>query len=210
MSSASGSVSSSSMGSGSEHTREGMSSRPGSGVSRQLAGEGRIPMEVTTKTREDSPEEIAESSLPTRSGYGWVAEDVRTQHSLFRWSRLLKSWLNCIPVFERGVWRDIVALKRLHPNSWAYFQAFRVLCRSLYLQLSPQSFLYFYDTLPKIPTTWLSLISRSEISRLEAFTQSFKHFKDGFFKVVVKEPGCSYFYNDDGSTKFQFSWTDNP
>jgi len=28
--------------------------------------------------------------------------------------------------------------------------------------------------------------------------------------VVVKEPGRSYFYNDDGSTKFPFSWTDNP
>ena len=42
------------------------------------------------------------------------------------------------------------------------------------------------------------------------FTQSFKHFKDGFFKVVVKELGQSYFYNDDGNTKFPFSWTDNP
>jgi len=28
--------------------------------------------------------------------------------------------------------------------------------------------------------------------------------------VVVKEPRRSYFYNDDGSTKFPFSWTDNP
>jgi len=28
--------------------------------------------------------------------------------------------------------------------------------------------------------------------------------------VVVKKPGRSYFYNDDGSTKFPFSWTDNP
>jgi len=42
-----------------------------------------------------------------------VAEDVRTQHSLFIWSQLLKSWLNCIPIFERGVWRDIVALERV-------------------------------------------------------------------------------------------------
>ena len=83
-------------------------------------------------------------------------------------------------------------------------------CHSLYLQPSPQSFLYFYDTQPKYPTTWLSLISRLGISRLEAFTQSFKHFKDGFFKVVVKELGCSYFYNDDRSTKFPFNWTDNP
>jgi len=45
---------------------------------------------------------------------------------------------------------------------------------------------------------------------LEAFTQSFKHFKDEFFKVVVKEPRRSYFYNTDGSTKFPFNWTDNP
>ncbi|QCD79167.1 hypothetical protein DEO72_LG1g2806 [Vigna unguiculata] len=146
-------------------------------------GEGRIPMKVTIETREDPPEQITKSSLPTRAGYKWVAEDVRMQHSLFRWSWLLKSWLNCIHVFERGVWRDIVALERvsaigcvchgqegasekffymymchflqlyvklpfddftmgvlgllnvaptqLHPNSWAYLQAFRVLCRAL-------------------------------------------------------------------------------
>jgi len=45
---------------------------------------------------------------------------------------------------------------------------------------------------------------------LDAFSQSFKHFKDGFFKVVVKYMGRSHFYNEEGSTKFPFSWTDNP
>jgi len=45
-------------------------------------------------------------------------------------------------------------------------------------------------------------VRRPSISRLDAFTQSFKHFKDGFFKVVVKEGGRSYFFNADGSTKF--------
>ncbi|QCD95932.1 hypothetical protein DEO72_LG6g630 [Vigna unguiculata] len=48
------------------------------------------------------------------------------------------------------------------------------------------------------------------ISRLDAFTQSLNHFKDGFFKAVVKEGGRSYFFNADGSTKFPFSWTGNP
>ncbi|QCD86992.1 hypothetical protein DEO72_LG3g1523 [Vigna unguiculata] len=48
------------------------------------------------------------------------------------------------------------------------------------------------------------------ISMLDTFSQSFKHFKDNFFKVVVKEPGRSYFYNEDGSTKFPFWLTDNP
>ena len=50
-------------------------------------------------------------------------------------------------------------------------------------------------------------MSRPSISRLNAFSQSFKHFKDGYFKVVVKEEGRSYFLNADGSTKFLFSWT---
>jgi len=45
---------------------------------------------------------------------------------------------------------------------------------------------------------------------LDAFSQSFKHFNDDFLKVVVKWSGHSLFYNDDGSPKFSFSWTDNP
>jgi len=89
-------------------------------------------------------------------------------------------------------------------------QAFCVLCQSLYLQPSPHAFLYFYDTKPHQPTTWLSLVSRPSISRLDVFSPSFKHFKDEYFKVVVKEEGRSHFFNVDGSTKFPFSWTGSP
>ncbi|QCE14641.1 hypothetical protein DEO72_LG11g1644 [Vigna unguiculata] len=190
------------------------------------------------------------------------AVDVRNQSSLFWWSRLLNSWLNCTFVIAKGVSGSIVSLERvsaidrvchgqegatnkffymymchfsqlhvrlllddftmgvlraldvapaqLHPNSWAYMQAFRILCQSLYLEPSPYAFLYFYDTRPRQPITWLSLISRPNISRLDAFSQSFKHFKDGYFKVVVKEEGKPYFLNTDGSTKFPFSWTGTP
>jgi len=113
--------------------------------------------------------------------------------------------------FTMGVLRSLnVAPTQLHPNSWAYMQAFRVLCQSLYLQPSPYAFIYFYDTRPRQSTTWLSLISRPNISRLVAFSQSFKHFKDGYFKVVVKEEGKSHFLNVDESTKFPFSWTRTP
>jgi len=48
----------------------------------------------------------------------------------------------------------------------------------------------------------MPLISRAGINNLDSFTQSFMHFKYDFFKVVVKEPGQLYFYNDDGNTKF--------
>jgi len=108
--------------------------------------------------------------------------------------------------FTMGVLRSLnVTPTQLHPNSWAYMQAFRILCQSLYLQPSPYAFIYFYDTRPRQPTTWLSLISCPSISRLVAFSQSFKHFKDGYFKVVVKKEGKSHFLNADGSTKFPFS-----
>ena len=223
---------------------------------------GGIPMETVREVREDPPEELAESNWPAKGGYGWAVVDVRNQSSLFRWFRLLNSWLNCTPVISKGVSGDIISLERvsaidrvchgqegdtekffymymchfsklhvrlplddftmgvlcalnvahaqLHPNSWAYLQAFCILCQSLYLEPSPYAFLYFYDTRPRQPTTWLSLISRPSISRLDAFSQSFKYFKDGYFKVVVKEKGKAHFLNADGSTKFPFSWTGSP
>jgi len=223
---------------------------------------GGIPMETVREVREDPLEELVESNWPAKGGYGWVAADIHNQSSLFRWSRLLNSWLNCTPIIAKGVSGGIVSLERvsaidrvcheqeraaekffymymchfsqlhvrsplddftmgvlralnvaptqLHPNSWAYMQAFRVLCQSVYLQPSPYAFLYFYYTRPRQPTTWLSLISCPSISRLVAFSQSFKHFKDGYFKVVVKEEGKSHFLNADGNKKFPFSWTGTP
>jgi len=35
-------------------------------------------MERVVEVREDPPEELAESSWPTKTGYEWVAVDVRT------------------------------------------------------------------------------------------------------------------------------------
>ena len=113
--------------------------------------------------------------------------------------------------FTMGVLRLLnVAPTQLHPNNWAYLQAFRLLCMALYLEPSPRAFLYFFVTRPKSPITWLSLISRPGLNRLDAFTQSFKHFKDGLFKVVVKPAGQPHFYTADGNNKFLFFWTDNP
>ncbi|QCD86784.1 hypothetical protein DEO72_LG3g1310 [Vigna unguiculata] len=236
--SSSSSVSTSSSSESTESDRSKDGRLGGEGTSSGVVTSG-MPMEVVREVREDPPEELEESTWPAKGGYGWVAADVRDQSSLFRWSRLLNSWLNCTPVMSRGVSGDIVSLERvsavdrvchrqegaiekffymymchfsqlhvrlpfddftmgvlralnvaptqLHPNSWAYLQAFRILCESLYLEPTPYAFLYFYDTRPRRPATWLSLISRPSISRLDAFSQSFKHFKDGYFKVVVKE-----------------------
>jgi len=39
---------------------------------------------------------------------------VRTQYSLFKWSRLLNSWLKCISVFEKGTSPDITSLEPMN------------------------------------------------------------------------------------------------
>ena len=113
MSGTSDSVSFSLSSSGSIRSIENGGRRLEVGSVSQMAVVGRIPMETIIEVREDPPEEIAESRWPARAGYDWVVIDVRNQSSLFRWSRLLKSWLNCTPVIARGVDRDIVSLERV-------------------------------------------------------------------------------------------------
>jgi len=113
MPSTSDSVSLSSSSNGSMRSRENVSRCLEEGSVSPVAVVGRIPMEKITEVREDPLEEIAESSWPMKAGYDWVAADVRNQSSLFRWSRLLNSWLNCTSVIARDVDRDIVLLERV-------------------------------------------------------------------------------------------------
>jgi len=75
--------SSSTSGSGS---RSGESRNEGSGY---LFGERGVQIEVIHETRENPPKEVAVNNMPAKAGYEWVATDVRTQYSLFGWSRLL-------------------------------------------------------------------------------------------------------------------------
>jgi len=70
-------------------------------------------METVTEVKEDPPEEIVESNWPAKVGYEWVMVDVRNQSSLFQWSRLLNSWLNCTPFITKGVDHGIVSLERV-------------------------------------------------------------------------------------------------
>ena len=221
-----------------------------------------LHIEVEREVREDPASEHAESLWPRREGYDWVAEGVRECCSKYRWSRLLRSWLNSVYLFERGVDTNAVSIERvsgvdavchgregfeddffymyscmfmklhvrlpfdeftmgvlrklnvaptqLHPNSWGSLQAFRLICKALYLMPTPDSFLYFYVTRPRDPISWLSLISRPKIGLLDGFTQSFKKFKDGFFRVRILSAGRLLYCDEDGFPKFPFYWTGAP
>jgi len=107
--------------------------------------------------------------------------------------------------FIMGVLRKLnVAPTQLHPNSWGSLQAFRLICKALYLSPTLESFLYFYTTRPRDPISWLSLISRPKVGLLNGFTPSFKKFKDGFFHVRLLVGGQSLYYDDGGLPKFLF------
>ncbi|QCD99468.1 hypothetical protein DEO72_LG7g750 [Vigna unguiculata] len=215
--SSSGSVSLSSSSESTESDRSKDMRLSGEGTSSGVVTSG-MPMEVVREVREDPPEELWSRllnswlnctpviskgvngdivSLERVSAVDRVChgKEGSTEKFFYMYMCHFSQLHVRLPLddFTMGVLRVLnVAPTQLHPNSWAYLQAFRILCK------------------PRRPATWLSLISRPSISRLDAFSQSFKHFKDGYFKVIVKEGGKSHFMNADGSTKFPFSWTNNP
>ncbi|QCD89940.1 hypothetical protein DEO72_LG4g892 [Vigna unguiculata] len=192
--------------SGSERSRNSGSSRDDSSDREEVGSVGRIPVERVVEIREDPSEELAESNWPTKTRYEWGARrdiiapervtavecachgrEGAAEEFFYMYMCHFSQLHIRLPFdeFTMGVLRLLnVAPTQLHPNSWAY--------------------------LPKSPITWLLLISQPGLNKLEAFTQSFKHFKDGFFKVVVKPVGRSHFYTTDGNTKFSFFWTGNP
>jgi len=112
--------------------------------------------------------------------------------------------------FTMGVLRILkVASTQLYPNSWVALQAFRVLCDLFKLIPTPQAFLYYYNTRPSTPVSWLSLSSRPGNVWFAPYTTSYKKFKEKYFKIFVEPNGSDFFYDAEGRTKFPFHWTEN-
>ena len=103
-----------------------------------------------------------------------------------------------------------LAPTQLHPNSWACLQAYRMVCQLFDLTPRAEVFLFYYNTYPANPVSWVSLVSRPGCVRFAAFTTSYKNFKERYFKVFVEPDGREHFYLAEGGTKFPFHWTQNP
>ncbi|KOM56871.1 hypothetical protein LR48_Vigan10g276300 [Vigna angularis] len=80
-----------------------------------------------------------------------------------------------------------VSPTQLHPNSWGYIQAFAAMCQALAIKLTPSLFLYFFRARPVAKRGWVSLISEPGNAILELYSQSFRGFKDKFFRVTIAE-----------------------
>ncbi|KOM52544.1 hypothetical protein LR48_Vigan09g120300 [Vigna angularis] len=103
-----------------------------------------------------------------------------------------------------------VAPSQLHPNVWGYMQAFVVLCRALAIRPIVALFLYFLRCRPVAKKGWVSLISEPGNALLELYMQSYRGFKDKFFKVSILDSGRRHYFDGEGRPKFPLYWTQEP
>ncbi|RDY11334.1 hypothetical protein CR513_04028, partial [Mucuna pruriens] len=103
--------------------------------------------------------------------------------------------------FERGVLQALnVAPTQLHPNSWAFVRAFELLC----------------EDLGKAPSLaidrvgWTSLSNRAKRKLLRLFLESYKTFKNRFFRVVPSDPNSKLLNDRAGWPFFPLQWTRQP
>ncbi|KAL2334346.1 hypothetical protein Fmac_015559 [Flemingia macrophylla] len=95
-----------------------------------------------------------------------------------------------------------VAPNQLHPNSWAAMQVFKILCLGFGVTPTTPLFLFFYNCKPgwdaeegynvregenESKARWISLSRIPRRDLLESFTSSYKHFKNGFFWIGIRE-----------------------
>lgn len=91
-----------------------------------------------------------------------------------------------------------IAPSQLHPNSWAYIQAFAMICQVLDLTPTLATFLHYFHTRFIAKHSWVSLIFEQGKALFKLFSLSFKGFKDKIFKVEITEFVRSRFSNEDG------------
>ena len=112
--------------------------------------------------------------------------------------------------WQCGVLREInCAPTQIHPNGWAAMQAFHLICSAAGLTPTAHVFMHFYKLRPTKSKGWISFVT-SDRKYLKLYSDSFKNFKNGFFKVVIGENGRSLFFDGAGRPKFSFYWTSYP
>ncbi|KOM30005.1 hypothetical protein LR48_Vigan845s003300 [Vigna angularis] len=113
--------------------------------------------------------------------------------------------------FQMSVLRTLnLAPTQLHPNDWAFMQAFSAICSGLALKPTPAAFLYFFHVQPHPSKPWVSFWTVGNKHLLTLYNSSYKDFKNHFFKVVPTETGYQSFCSPTGEAKFPFYWTRDP
>ncbi|RDX79752.1 hypothetical protein CR513_39794, partial [Mucuna pruriens] len=88
--------------------------------------------------------------------------------------------------FERSILRALnVAPTQLHLNSWTFVRVFELLCEDMGRAPSLSIFFWFFSLRKTTKVGWTSLSNRPKRKLLKPFLESFKVFKNCYFKSVV-------------------------
>ncbi|RDX57984.1 hypothetical protein CR513_62734, partial [Mucuna pruriens] len=113
--------------------------------------------------------------------------------------------------FERSVLCSLnVALTQLHPNSLAFVRTFELLCEDLRWASSLVVFFWFFSLHKVTKVDWTSLSDRLRRKLLKPFLESFKVFKDMYFKVGQGATGPNILIDRYGNPFFPLYWTPQP
>ncbi|KOM51798.1 hypothetical protein LR48_Vigan09g045700 [Vigna angularis] len=103
-----------------------------------------------------------------------------------------------------------VAPAQLHPNAWAAVHAFLAMCSAIGITPTIPVFFHYFDV-RSLPTCgWVSLTSVKDRTIFRPFSDSYKNFKNQFFKIIIDEVGRHEFHDVAGNPLFPFYWTRNP
>jgi len=147
--------------------------------------------------------------LPCRKGVPVCADDRadRDEPFFFMYTSIFKRLKLHLPFsrFERALFTEVnVASAQLHPNSWAFVQAFAILCDYLGHPPSVDVFLYFFEVKNPGKKLWLSFNGVVERVLMTLFQQSYKGFKKKFLKI------CCNIHDHTLLDGFPLYWVEKP
>ncbi|KOM56178.1 hypothetical protein LR48_Vigan10g207000 [Vigna angularis] len=113
--------------------------------------------------------------------------------------------------FQMAILREVnVAPTQLHPNSWAAVQAFLAMCLAVGVTPTIPVFFYYFEVRPSRSGGWVSFTSVRGRTLFRPFSDSFKNFKQHYFKIIVDKAGVREFSDSEGRLLFPFYWTRDP
>ncbi|KOM51921.1 hypothetical protein LR48_Vigan09g058000 [Vigna angularis] len=113
--------------------------------------------------------------------------------------------------FQMAVLRELnVAPAQLHMNAWAVVQTFLAMCSAIGITPTISVFFHYFDVRPLPKGGWVSLTSSKDRTLFRPYSDSFKNFKNQFFKIIIDEADRHEFHDATGNPLFPFYWTRNP
>ncbi|GAU48950.1 hypothetical protein TSUD_285390 [Trifolium subterraneum] len=100
-----------------------------------------------------------------------------------------------------------VAPCQLHPNSWAFFEAFQVACEGLDVIPTAGIFFCFFHVKNVSPHSLISISSQPNKGRFSLYASNFKNYRDTFVRFRCGEGFPELMFDASGGRLIPFYWS---